>query len=315
MRLVRVSAPEGHGEKVARVAFEVGITHAKLHQQRALHKYKPESVKDVVEVEAATPDAKAFLDRLMAAPFFDCAEYSIALRQPRAIVSQGSPSQWTWPLVVPTVDIVEDLWQFSHITIGMVGRVFLAALLLGYGLIHDKLLMMIAGLMFLPMLPLLLSVSVGAWTREWKLAWRGCLAFCLAVSLLCAGGFVVGLLNDGPVRYNDHTPMLASVLITLVIGVAAALADVDDVGRREMVGLATAAQVGITPAWLGVSLALGGASGEVVQERLWTFGLNAGGILLTSLLTYALLGVSGKVFRGFSDSRSRNLQTTPAPAM
>jgi hypothetical protein len=44
----------------------------------------------------------------------------------------------------PSVDLMEELWQFSHITYGLIGRVLISAGLLAYGLIEQKLLLMIA---------------------------------------------------------------------------------------------------------------------------------------------------------------------------
>jgi hypothetical protein len=105
--------------------------------------------------------AKTFLDRLTSQPFFSRAEYSIAVRQPRALISHEPLGKLTRPLVEPTVDIFEELWQFSNVTYGFVGRILIGGLLLAYGLVEFKLLFMIAGLLFIPLLPLMLSVGFG----------------------------------------------------------------------------------------------------------------------------------------------------------
>ena len=67
MRLVRVKAPEGAALEVARLAFEKGISQVSVHQEKSLTRDGREQIKDVVDVETATPTAKALLDALIAA--------------------------------------------------------------------------------------------------------------------------------------------------------------------------------------------------------------------------------------------------------
>jgi hypothetical protein len=176
MRLVKVSAPEGMGEKVAQLAFESGIDQVSLHRQDTLKPDGTRTGKDVIDIQTSTPAAKKFIEALMAAPFYDPGQYSLNVRQPRSIASRGGPSKVTWPLVEPSLDIYEDLWQFSHLTLGFVGRVLIAGLLLAYGVIEDRTLVIVAGLLFLPLLPLKLAVGFGCSTREWRLAAQVCFA-------------------------------------------------------------------------------------------------------------------------------------------
>src|SRR6266481_6936318 len=146
MRLITIKGPKGSAEDIARIAFSAGIADVTIQEARSLRAAKPEIVSDIVNVETATPSAKKFVDALIAAPFFNQAEYSIAVKQPRSIISSEKLSLITRPLVEPTVDILEELWQFSHITFGFVGRILIGAFLLAYGMIQFKLLFMIAGL-------------------------------------------------------------------------------------------------------------------------------------------------------------------------
>jgi hypothetical protein len=95
VRLVKVKAPEGKGEQVAAVAFGVGIAQVSIHQERVYRRAQPPETVDVVDLETATPTAKAFLDALLAAPFFDPQAYQLAVRQPRAVVSRERPSTLT----------------------------------------------------------------------------------------------------------------------------------------------------------------------------------------------------------------------------
>jgi hypothetical protein len=284
MRLVRVKTPEGKGEEVARLAFGAGLEQVTLHQQQTLKSDGSRETKDVVDVETATPTAKAFVDAVMSAPFFDAKEYAIAIRQPRSVVSREGPQKVTWPLAEPSVDIYEELWQFGHVTYGFIGRVLIASLLLAYGMIEHKLLLMIAGLLFLPLLPLLLAMGFGLWTRQWRLALQGLIAFVVATALLVGGGALVAWMTGPPMKYNEHNTLLVGFLISLAVGVAAGLATVDDVGRREMIGLAAAAQIAILPVWFGVSFVFGFPvmDSATPRERALAFAVNVATIVVAA---------------------------------
>jgi hypothetical protein len=307
MRLVRVKVPEGKGETVAHLAFEAGLEQVTLHQQSTLKSDGRRETKDVVDVETATPTAKAFVDALMSAPFFDAKEYSIAIRQPRSVVSREGPRQLTWPLVEPTVDIFEELWQFSHVTFGFVGRVLIATLLLAYGIIEHKLLIMIAGLLFLPLLPLLLAMGFGLWTRQWRLAGQGLFAFVVANALLLGGGALVASVTDPPMKYNEHNTLLVGFLISLGVGIAAGLATADDVGRREMIGLAATAQIAILPVWFGVSLIFGfpALDSTTPGQRALSLLVNVATIVAAAFATYACLRMRGDALGRFSESSGK----------
>ncbi|HEY0100004.1 MAG TPA: hypothetical protein VGB76_13730, partial [Pyrinomonadaceae bacterium] len=227
--------------------------------------------------------------------------YSITIRQPLSIVSKESPLEVTRPVVVPTVDILEDLWQFSHLTFSFVVRFFIGALLLSYGMIQSNLLLIIAGLLFMPFLPLLLAVGFGLWTREWRLAGQGILALLVATGLTATGSIVVALMTGPPMRFEPSSSLSATFLISLAIGVAASLATADDVGRREMIGLAATSQVALIPAWLGISSVFGFSPLAVTSpvESLATFFLVIGTVVGAALITYALLGMRGAAVRHF----------------
>jgi hypothetical protein len=76
----------------------------------------------VVSVEAATPQAKAFMDSLLASPSFDPEECSVTSRELRAIINKEPVAQLTRPMIEPVVDVVEDLWQLNHVTASYIGR-------------------------------------------------------------------------------------------------------------------------------------------------------------------------------------------------
>lgn len=297
MRLVRVKAPEGQAAEVARIAHEAGVPSVTVSQMRNLSSDGSAETKDVIDVDTATPKAKRFVESLMGAPFFDAEKYSVAIRQPRSVVSREDVRGLTWPVVAPSSDIFEELWQFSQVTLSFVGRMLIGAVLLSYGMLEQNLLLMIAGLLFLPLLPTLLAVSFGALSRQWRLVGQGLFAFAVATALIVAGGAVVAAVVGPPLRFHTFSGMLTAAVISALVGVAAALADADDVGRREMIGLAATAQVALIPAWLGISLVIGFSQAvdpTPPPRRLLTFAVIVAVLVAASAVTYAVLGLRGR---------------------
>ena len=74
-----------------------------------------------------------------------------------------------------------------------------------------------------------------------------------------------------------------------MIGVAAALASVDDAGRRDLIGLAATAHITIIPAWLGIAAVLGFPEKTILTERILGFGLNVTVLIFGALAVYAVL--------------------------
>src|SRR2546423_13919871 len=293
MREITVKGPNGSAKDIARLAFSAGIAEVTVQPGQTLHATKQETVNDIVEIGTATPTAKKFIDTLIAAPFFNQEEYTIAVKQPRSIISSEKLSNITRPLVEPTIDILEELWQFSHVTFGFVGRILIGAFLLAYGMIQFKLLFMIAGLLFIPLLPPMLAMGFGIWTRQFRLAAQGMLAFVVATILLLCGGVSVALMTSPPLLYNESNSFLAGFLISLAVGVAAGLATADDVGRREMIGLAATAQVAILPVWFGICLIFGFPilESQPSTRRAISLVINVTSIVIASFITYAVLGM------------------------
>jgi hypothetical protein len=297
MRLVKINAPQGKGADVAKIAFSVSIKEVSVQKAESHSSSGEIETKDAVDIQTSTPKAKRFVDALLQSDFYNQEEYSIAMRQPRSIISNDSLRDLTKPLVEPATDIFEELWQFSHITIGFVGRILIAACLLAYGLIQQQTLLIIAGLLFLPLLPLLLAVGFGAWTKQPKLSIQGVAAFLLAITLLTLGGVLIAAVSSPPLKYNEFNPMLVGWLISLAVGIAAGLANVDDVGSRQLIGLAATAQIAIIPVWFGICFVFGFPSTlnqDEITNRALGFGLNVLTIIVASLATYVLLGAASR---------------------
>jgi hypothetical protein len=84
--------------------------------------------------------------------------------------------------------------KFFHET--AIGRVLIALMLLAYGMIQNRLLFMIAGLLFIPMLPLMMAIGFGLAAREWRLAAQGAVAFIVGSALLIIGGSIVAMMMN-----------------------------------------------------------------------------------------------------------------------
>jgi hypothetical protein len=293
MRLVKVSVPQGKGAHIARVAFEQGIPDVTL-QQVSQQKRGAEPVpRDAVDVKVSTPRAKAFVDAVIASPFFDRESDTIEVREPRSLLKSASTRDITLPVPAPVIDIEQELWQFTHVTYSFVLRVFISALLLSYGMIQDNPLIMIGGLLFLPFTPLLLAFGFGALTRQWQLAGHAVVAFTVGVLLIFSGGVVVALAADPPILFDKFPPMIAGLAFSLAIGIASSLATADDVGRRELIGLAAASQLGVIPAWLGVSFVFG--FDESPAEKLQAFGINLVALIAGALAVYGYMFARGEL--------------------
>ncbi|MFD2998911.1 hypothetical protein ACFS7Z_00945 [Pontibacter toksunensis] len=302
MRLITVKAPEGQGRSIAEVAFAAGAAQVSMRQER---QYSPDHLElplDVVEVETATPKAKQFIENLMIAPFYDPVSYAFTIRHPESLFASQPPEKDTVPLVRPTTDVYEELWQFTKITVSLVGRVFLSSVLLAYGMVEDFLPLIIAGLMFLPFHHHMLGTGLGAVLREWRFFGQGLLALLTSTILITLAGICVALFTAPPISWQLHGSPLSGFILSCVIGIAAGLAAVDDAGRRELIGLAATAHISVYPAWFGMKLIFGFDEGDKWPEHLLTYGINITSLTLAAALTFALMRMKGEGINRFIGS-------------
>lgn len=291
MRLIKISSPGGTGSEVLRIAFETGIERAALHHTEDHLRDGTSEARDIIDIQTSTPKGKRFVDALVSARFYDPERYTISMRSPLSVVSRESLPDLTIPVTETGINILEELYQFSHVTYSFVGRVFIAASLLSYGMIRQQLLLMIAGLLFLPLLPLLQAIGFGAWTRHWRLLAQGAFAFLLAVALMLLAGALVAFATGPPLRFDDFAAPLTGFVISVAVGTASGLALIDDAGKREMIGLAASAQIALVPVWFGISAVLGfsDASGESkISVRAGSFAVNVVTLILASLAVHVV---------------------------
>jgi hypothetical protein len=283
----------------------MGIKEASLRQAEYYRSENSVQTKDIVDIETSTPRAKHFIELLVKADFYDRKEFSISTRQPASIISDGDIRKLTKPLAIPVADVFQELWQFSHITISFVGRVFIGGALLAFGLINQQILVIVAGLLFLPLLPLILAVSFGLQSKQYKLVLQGLAAFVSGCILLIIAGMAVALFSHPPVKYDEFNSLLVSFVISVAVGIAAVLAHTDDGGKRELIGLAATSQIAILPAWFGACCVLGFPASidqTHITEPIEGFFLNIVTLLITSLLTYTVLESSGRLLRSKQQS-------------
>ena len=117
------------------------------------------------------------------------------------------------------------------------------------------------------------------------MAFQGAVALFVTIAILIGASAAVGALVGAPIKFDDFLPPAAAACISVGIGLAGALASLDDVGKREFIGLATAAQVGLVPAWLGLTIVRG--FDTMQGSRLLSYVGNLVIIVATSATVYA----------------------------
>jgi hypothetical protein len=284
MREIRIKVPEQGVEAVVHLLQRIGVERAGVYREFV---HGPDRWEAVVSVETSTPEATKIIEALQRAPFYDRATHTLTVREIRAIASSRPAQSLTVPLEAPHIDVDQELWQFCQVTYGHLGRVVVAALLIAYAMIRGSTLLMAGGLLFLPALPHLLAVGRGLCERDRHLLLQGVVAFLTTILLVSGCGILVALLVPGPMKFDDFLSPAVAACVSVGIGSAGALASLDDVGKRELIGLATAAQVGIVPTWFGVSVVHGFDTAP--GARLLSYLANLAIIVTASAIVFGLV--------------------------
>jgi hypothetical protein len=100
--------------------------------------------------------------------FYHPKRYSFTVRHPESIFAAKEPKEEIHPIIRPSTEVYEELYQFTKVTISLSGRVFLSAILLAYGMRENYLPLIIAGLLFLPHHHHMLGVGLGFCLMEWR---------------------------------------------------------------------------------------------------------------------------------------------------
>lgn len=302
MRLVKINAPQGQGALIAQMALDLGILSATVYEVQVYSKERGKYVQDVVDMKTSSPEAKIFIEKLMEAPFFNPEDYTIAVRYPRAIISEEKTRRITLPFVIPPTDIYQELWEFTHVTASFIGRAFGAAILLSYGMIQYKFLVMISGLLFFPYIQEILAIAFGICTRERKLLLQGAFALAAATVIIIIASAFCALFIHPPLQFQEFPSIFTGFLLAIVIGIAAGLASADNTGKRELIGLTISAHTAIFAAWFGISLVFGFPEMSKTMENIASFFVNVITITITASVTYYLMKIKGRAIRNYADA-------------
>jgi hypothetical protein len=284
MHEIRVTLPLECISEATRLARESGIDRVSITDTL---------VNDVARcqfsVETSTPNARAFVERFMNSENLSQCDHTLTSREIRSIIGCPAPSvvTLTRPMSEPLPDIVQDLWQLSHLTPSYVGRATAGAVLLADGLIHDSAISIVVAALILPFLSQILAVSFGIWAREYRLAVHGLRALVVSTALAFAAGTAVAWIEGGPLLFNGFRNLMGNFMISAIIGTAGGLSITDDAGRRYLIGVAAAVQFAVFPVWFGAAMVLGLPGHDIIRERLFGFLVNLVAIAGAATLAYA----------------------------
>lgn len=286
MHEIRATIPPEHVAQATRLAHEAGIRRVTVSD---VYVHGPDARRQVVSVETSTPRARVFVESFLSSSELCSGDYSLTSRELRAIVDGGDLTDLTRPMSEPFPDVMQDLWQLSHLTASYVGRATAGSILLATGIINNDPIAIVAAALFLPFLPEVLAVSFGTWGRDSRLLLRGLRAIAASTVIAFASGALVGAIQGGPIQFAGFKSPLSSFAISAVIGITAGLSNADDTGRRYLIGVAAAVQLAIFPVWFGAASVIGLPPTDIVWSRLSSFLINLGTISLAAVAAYAAL--------------------------
>ena len=286
MHEIRATLPAECVAEAVRLAHATGIERVSVSE---VFVHGPEVPRRVLTVDTSTPRARAFVEMFLTSPVLSRADYTLTSREVRAIVDGEPLAGLTFPMSEPFTDVIQDLWQLSHVTPSYIARAGAGAVLLAMGVIENNPISIVVAALFLPFLSQVLAVSFGIWSRDRRLILQGLWALLVSTILAIAGGAAVAWLEGGPIRFLGFRSLLSSFAMSALIGVTAGLSNADDMGRRYLIGVAAAIQFSIFPVWLGAALVIHTATYEVVLSRMLTFWVNLITMSAAALGAYAAL--------------------------
>lgn len=272
MRELKMRVPLGRAEEIARLARKAGIRTAISHQVRV---HGAEEMQEEVRLKSSTPKVREFLSRLFREPYFDKRLYPFSSHEIRALVDEEPVFSVTRPVYTPLSDLQQDLWQYSHVTTSFVVRAAVSSGLLAYAMLKDDTVLGVGAMIFSPFSPLILAVAFGLASRCGLMIRQGLRALAIALGVTIASAALTAAVAGGPMLFQRFGGLADNFAMSAVIGVLAAVADIDDVGRRQLVGLAMAYPFVKFPTWIGIAVAAGFPERSVALQRLLILGGNA----------------------------------------
>src|SRR5882724_2068783 len=150
MHEIRATLPPEQVTAATRLAREAGIQRVSVADA---YVHGPDQRRQVISVETSTPKARAFVEALLGSADIRRADCSITSRELRAIVNGEDLSVLTKPMSEPFPDVIQDLWQLSHLTVSYLARAAAGAILLATGIIDDNPVSTVVAALFLPFSP------------------------------------------------------------------------------------------------------------------------------------------------------------------
>src|SRR6266850_8558128 len=129
MHEVRATVPAEHIAEAIRLAKAVGIDEATTSD---VFVHGPDVRRVLLSVETSTPKARDFTDALMKSGFFS-SELTLTSREVRAIICKTPVESLTRPMSEPFPDLIQDLWQLSHVTWSYLARALAGGIILATG--------------------------------------------------------------------------------------------------------------------------------------------------------------------------------------
>lgn len=307
MHEIRAILPTDHVAEAVLLAHQRGVARVSVSD---VFVHGPNQSFKLVSVETSTPKARDFVDALLHSSLSEI-QYTLTSREVRAIVSNEPANEVTRPLSEPFPDVIQDLWQLSHITPSYMARAGAGAILLATGVIENNPVSIVLAALFLPFLSQVLAIGFGVWRSDRALVEHGIKA--LLCSIVCAlvGGMIVAAIVGGPIRFEGFRSPPASLAISLIIGATSGLSLADDTGRRYLIGVAAAVQLAVFPVWLGEVAVLGFPVSAELQNNLASFVINLLTIGISAVASYALLHLNRGAWRSHRSRKQGNhIETT-----
>lgn len=293
MREIKIRAPLGASKKLSHLALQSGISEATSHVVR-VHGAAAEEAEEF-KVKSSAPRIKAFLSALSRAPFYERSGYQVSAHAVLAIVGRETLSSVTAPVPVPFMEIQQDLWQYCQLTASFAVRAAVSAGLLAYALIKDDTVLAIGAMIFTPFSPLVLAMAFGLASRCARLTAQGVKAFLAALALTVAAAALTAAAAGGPLLFANFGGLGTNLAMSATIGLLAAVADADEVGRRQLIGLAMAYPFVKFPVWMGIALIQGFPDRTTTFSRLGALAGNAILMTLTAAFVYRSMARGGEV--------------------
>jgi hypothetical protein len=286
MQQITVMTPKGKAKPVVRLAQDVGIQQIPVSQ---VYVHGPDKEQEELTIDCSAPQAAAFIEAVMSAPFYDPHEYAITADELMSIVESSPPEEISRPMKISSTVILQDLWLQNHVTVGYLARAIVSTLLVAYGLLNGDVTTLIIAFLFTPFLTQDLAISFGLWMRDWRLARQGALVLGLSTLIAVLSGAIAAAVMGGPIQYDEYGTLQSNFIISLLVGVVAGLDTADEAGRREFIAVAGAAQFASFPVWFGICLILGFPDRSTTMWRMVTFLVNILTIMVASFTVYVAL--------------------------